>query len=132
MDGDRIAVRKHERQVDVIVPLRSNMVACDEAVRLAQLDDHWHPHPSRATQPIAFVPGVEHVWQRCTVPLNACVMRYWHTKKNRHASIVLVTTDHKLTAKWRVKHYEERPEVAQDDEQMKSGGWTLPQLSTTR
>ncbi|SRR6266568_2413902 len=132
MDGALVSVLKHERQVDVIVPLRANMVAFDEAVRLAQLDDDWHPHPSRATQQIAFVPGMEHVWQRCTVPLNACVIRYWHTKKNRHAYIVLVTTDQKFTAKWIVKHYEERPEVEQDYEQMKSGGWKLQQLSTTR
>jgi len=132
MDGALVSVLKHERQVDVIVPLRSNMVAFDEAVRLAQLDDDWQPHPSRATQQITFVPGIEHVWQRCTVPLNACVIRYWHTKKNRHAYIVLVTTDQKFTAKWIVKHYEERPEVEQDYEQMKSGGWKLQQLSTTR
>lgn len=132
MDGDLISVLKQERRVDVIVPLRSNMVAFDEAVRLAQLADTWQPHPSRATQQIAFVPGVEHVWQRCTVPLNACVIRYWHTKKNHHAYIVLVTTDQELTAKWTVKHYEERPEIEQDYEQMKSGGWQLQQLCTTR
>ena len=132
MDGDLISVLNQACKVDVIVPLRSTMVAFDEAVRLAEMAGKWHPHPSRATQQIAFVPGVEHVWQRCTVPLNACVLRYWHTKKQRHASMVLVTTDQVLTAKWIVKHYEERPEVEQDDEQMKSGGWKLQQLSTTR
>jgi hypothetical protein len=31
-----------------------------------------------------------------------------------------------------VKHYEERPEIEQDYEQMKSGGWKLQQLCTTR
>jgi hypothetical protein len=132
MDGDLLSVLKQERRVDVIVPLRSTMVAFDEAVRLARWEDHWQPHPSRAPQQIAFVPGVEHVWQRWTVPLNACVMRYWHAKKHCHASIVLVTTEQKLTAKWIVKYYEERPEIAQDYEQRKSGGWKLPQLCTTR
>ncbi len=132
MDGDLISRLKHEHKVDVIVPLRSNMIAFDEAVRLAQMADNWQPHPSRATQQVAFVPGVQHVWQSCTARLNACVIRYWHTKKNRHAYIVLVTTDQDLTAKWTVKHYEERPEIEQDYEQMKSGGWKLQQLSTTR
>ena len=132
MDGALISVLKRQRKVDVIVPLRSNMVAFDDAVRLADMAGQWQPHPTRATQQIAFVPGVEPVWDSCTVPLNACVIRFWHAKKNRHASIVLVTTDQELVAKWRVKHYEERPEIEQDYEQMKSGGWKLQQLSTTR
>ena len=50
----------------------------------------------------------------------------------RHGYIVLVTTDQALTATWIVRHYEERPEIEQDYEQMKSGGWKLQQLSTTR
>jgi len=132
MDGKLISQLKRERQVDVIVPLRSNMVAFDEAVRLAEMAGAWQSHPSRSTQQIAFVPGVEHVWDSCRVGLNACVIRFWHTKKNRHAYIVLVTTDQELTCKWIVKHYEERPEIEQDYEQMKSGGWKLQQLSTTR
>jgi hypothetical protein len=31
-----------------------------------------------------------------------------------------------------VRHYEERPEIAQDYEQRKSGGWQLKKLSATR
>ena len=123
---------KQQRQVDVIVPLRSNMIAFDDAVRLAAMAGKRHPHPSRATRQIAFVPGVEHVWATCRVPLNACVIRYWHAKKHRHDHIVLVTTDQELTAKWIVKHYEQRPEIEQDYEQMKSGGWKLQRLSSTR
>lgn len=46
--------------------------------------------------------------------------------------MVLVTTDHALTAQWIVQHDEERPEVEQDDEPMNSADWNLPQLSTTR
>ena len=132
MDGALLTALKHQRQVDVIVPLRSKMVAFDEAVRLAEMTGKWQSHPSRAAQQIAFVPGVHHVWDTCTVPLHACVIRYWHTKKNQHAYIVWVTTDQKLTAKWIVKHYEQRPEIAQDYEQMKSGGWKLQKLSSTR
>jgi len=132
LDGQLISQRKRERQVDVIVPLRSNMVAFDEAVRFAEMAGAWQRHPSRSTQQIAFVPGVEHVWESCRVGLNACVMRFWHTTKHRHASIVLVTTDQEWTCTWIVKHYEERPEIEHDDAQMQSGGWKSQQLSTTR
>jgi hypothetical protein len=44
----------------------------------------------------------------------------------------LVTTDQKLTAKWIVKHYGQRPAIEQDYEQMQSGGWKLQRLSSTR
>jgi hypothetical protein len=46
--------------------------------------------------------------------------------------MVLVTTDPQLTGPWSVRHYEERPEIAQDYEQMKSGRWQLKKLSATR
>ena len=46
-----------------------------EAVQLAELQDTWQPHPSRDHQHIAFVQGVEHLWEACQVPLNACVIR---------------------------------------------------------
>jgi hypothetical protein len=88
MDGELISELKAQRHVDVIVPLRSSMIAFDEAVRLAEMAATWQPHPSRATQQIAFVPGVEHVWDTCGVTLNAGVIRFWHTKKNRYAYIL--------------------------------------------
>ena len=72
------------------------------------------------------------MWTECEVPLNACVMRFWNKKKKWTDHIVLVTTDLKLNAPWIVRHYEERPEIEQDYEQMKSGGGQLHKLSSTR
>jgi len=108
------------------------MLSYTEAVQLAELPDAWQPHPSRDPQHIAFVTGVDHLWAECRVPLNACVIRYWNRKKAAMDHSVLVTTDHGLSGPWIVRHYEERPEIAQDYEQMKSGGWQLQKLSSTR
>jgi hypothetical protein len=132
VDGDTLTFLKQQRHVDVIVPLKSKMLSYHEAVQLAELQGAWQPHPSRANQHIAFVPGVEHLWETCKVPLNACVIRYWSRKKNALDHIVLVTTDQHLKGPWIVRHYEERPEIEQDYEQMKSGGWQLKKLSSTR
>jgi hypothetical protein len=107
-------------------------LATQEAIQLAALADRWEAHPSRAEQRIAWVRSVEHMWPECHVPLNACVIRFWHKKKQRTDHIVLVTTDQELSASWIVRHYEERPEIEQDYEQMKSGGWQLKKLSSTR
>jgi hypothetical protein len=71
------------------------------------------------------------VWDACQVPLNACVIRYWNRKKGVLDHSVFVTTDQRLSGPWIVRHYEERPEIEQDYEQMKSGGWQLKKLSST-
>jgi len=132
IDGATLSELKRTRQVDVIIPLKANMLATQEAIALAELADTWEAHPARTEQTIAWVRGVEHMWPECHVPLNACVIRFWHKKKQRIDHIVLVTTDLKLSASWIVRHYEERPEIEQDYEQMKSGGWQLKKLSSTR
>ena len=132
LDGAPLTALKRQRQVDVIMPLKANMLATQEAIQLAEMAEQWEAHPSRADQTIAFVRGVEPMWSECDVSLNACVIRFWNKKKKRMDHIVLVTTDQKLNAPWIVRHYEERPEIEQDYQQMKSGGWQLNKLSTTR
>lgn len=132
VDGETLTFLKQQRQVDVIVPLKSTMLSYQEAVQLADLQEIWQPHPSRANQHIAFVKGVEHLWEACKVPLNACVIRYWNRNKGAVDHMVLVTTDQRLKGPWIVRHYEERPEIEQDYEQMKSGGGYLKKLSSTR
>jgi len=81
LDGATITLLKQQRHVDVIVPLKSTMLSYQEAVQLAELQGVWQPHPSRDNQHIAFVKGVDHVWDGCNVALHACVIRYWHRKK---------------------------------------------------
>jgi len=132
LDGATITHLKRQRGVDVIVPLRRDMSSYEEAVKLAEMADQWQEHPTRAAQQIAFVVGVEHVWKECQVGLNAGVIRFFNEKKKAIDYIVLVSTDLRLNAKWIVRHYEQRPEVEQDYEQLKSGGWFLKKLSSTR
>src|SRR5262245_8289353 len=132
LDGATLSELKRTRKVDVIIPLKANMLATQEAIQLATVADRWEAHPSRTAQRIAWVRGVEHMWPECHVPLNACVIRFWNKKKKRTDHIVLVTTDQELSASWIVRHYEERPEIEQDYEQMKSGGWPPQKLSSTR
>lgn len=115
-----------------MLPLKANMLATQEAIHLAEMADQWAVHPSRAEQHMACVRGVEHRWNECAVPLTACVIRFWKAKKNRTDSIVLGTSDLALNAPWIVRHDEERPEIEQDDEQRKRGGWQLQKLSATR
>ncbi|MCA1617540.1 MAG: transposase [Acidobacteria bacterium] len=65
LDGATLTHLKGERGVDVIIPLKWNMHAYREAVALAEMERRWEPHPSRRDQQIAFVRGIEHVWDEC-------------------------------------------------------------------
>jgi hypothetical protein len=130
--GATLSALQRTRQVDGLMPLKANRLATQEAIQLAGRADKWAVHPSRAEQPIAWGRGVEQLWLECHVPLNAGVMRFWKKKKQRTDHIVLVTTDQELSASWIVRHDEARPEIAQDDEQRKSGGWQLQKRSATR
>jgi hypothetical protein len=132
VDGETLTFLKQQRHVDVIVPLKATMVAYAEAVQVAALQGAGQPHPSRDNQHMAVVPGVAHLWEACQVPLNAWVIRYWNRQKDAGDHIVLVTTDQRLTGPWIVRHDEERPEIAQDYAHMKSGGWQLQKLRSTR
>jgi hypothetical protein len=132
LDGATLSELQRPRQVDVIIPLKAHMLATQEAMALAELADPWDAPPARAEQTMAWVRGVEHRWPECHVPLNAWVIRFWHKKKKRLDHLVLGTTDLELSAAWRVRPYEERPEIEQDYAQMQSGGWQLQKLSSTR
>jgi len=132
LDGATLRHLKEQRGVDAIIPLKSNMHAYSEAVSIAELEGKWQRHPSRPAQQIAFVRGLEHVWAECGVALNACVIRFYNKRLCATDYIVLATTDLTLSAEWVVRHYEERPEIEQDYQQLKSGGWQLQRLSTTR
>ena len=132
LDGALLSSLKRERGVEGIVPLRHGMLSYEEAVKLATMARPWQPHPTHENQQIAFVRGGEHGWDECEVALNASIIRFFNEKKKALDYIVRVTTDLNLSAKWIVKHYEQRPEIEQDYEQLESGGWQLQKLSSTR
>ena len=114
LDGAIVSALKRQRRVDVIMPLKANMLATKEAIQWAAMADQGQAHPSRAEQTIALVRGVAHRWAECEVPLNAWVMRFWNKKKKGTDHRVVVTTALRLNASWIVRHYEERPEIEQD------------------
>lgn len=68
LDGETITFLKQQRHIDVMVPLKSTMLSYQEAMQLAELQDAWQPHPSRDAQHIAFVKGVDHMWEGVTLP----------------------------------------------------------------
>jgi hypothetical protein len=132
LDGQTLTELKQQRHIDGIVLLQSTMVSYQEAVQLAALQGEWQPHPSRDDQHIAFGKGVEHVWDEGRGALKAGVIRYWNRKKEALGHIVLGSTEQRLTGPWIVCRSEERPEIEQAYQQMKSGGGQLKQRSSTR
>jgi hypothetical protein len=124
---------KRVRQVDTYVPLKKNMVAYDEALRIVKLPKTtWYNHPNkkRPTQKIAFASDLGTMWRSDTpehdVPLNGCVV---HDLKDDEY-YVFITTDTAKTARQIILAYEMRPEIEEDYRQLKDF-WHIEDFKST-
>jgi hypothetical protein len=104
LDGATLSHVKRNRRVDVIMPLKAHMLATQEAMQLAELAGQWDAHPSRANQRIAWGHGMEHRWTECEVPLNACVIRFWHSKERPISSCHNISDSAPVIARHGKKH----------------------------
>lgn len=139
LDRGLINYLKNERKVDTYVPLRSNMIAYQTAVKIAQLDNKWENHPTRENQKIAFVPNLKNYWwsdkiesnkkyaENNDVELNSCVV--WDTETDSY--FVFCTTDSTVSAKQIITTYELRPEIEEDYRQLKDF-WKLQDFKSTK
>ncbi len=139
LDRDLINYLKSERQIDVYVPLRSNMNAYQIAVQIAKDEDKWEQHPSREKQKIAFVPNLKNYWwsdvaqsrkkynENDDVEINSCVV--WDTETDSY--FVFITTDTTVSAKQIITTYELRPEIEEDYRQLKDF-WKLQDFKSTK
>jgi hypothetical protein len=134
LSRDVMNTLKRERQIDTYVPLKKNMAAYDEAVRLVRMPETvWHTHPNkkRENQRIAFVSDVGPMWESDKpeedVPINGCVV---HDRKDDEY-YVFVTTDTEKTARQIILAYEMRPEIEEDYRQLKDF-WCVEDFKSTK
>lgn len=139
LDRDLINYLKSERQIDVYVPLKSNMNAYQIAVQVAKEENKWGKHPSREKQKIAFVPNLKNYWwsdvaqsrkkynENDDVEINSCVV--WDTETDSY--FVFITTDTTVSAKQIITTYELRPEIEEDYCQLKDF-WKLQNFKSTK
>jgi len=130
LDGRLIAELKEHRGVDCVIPIRRNMTAATEAIALTR-DHDWQPHPNVIEEQVQLVEDVGHLWEECSVPLNACVIR----RADEHGEFqhwVIVTTRLDLSAQYIAKSYALRWELEEDYRQLKDQGWNLDQFTSTK
>lgn len=139
LDRDLINYLKTERKVDTYVPLKTNMVAYQTAVKIAISENKWEPHPSRKNQKISFVPNLKEYWwsdrakanikyqTNDDVEINSCVV--WDTDSDNY--FVFCTTDTTINAKQIILTYELRPEIEEDYRQLKDF-WLLEDFKSTK
>ena len=131
LSRELINTLKNERNVDVYIPVRSNMDICHVAIAMANEIDDWKPHPTREKQMICKVSNIGEFWTETdstnNVDLNACVV--WFADTQSYA--VFVTTDLSKSAKDIIKTYELRTEIEEDFRQMKEF-WKLEDFKSTK
>lgn len=139
LDGKTITELKKKRNVDVTIPLRSDMLAYEDSLVTAYHpdSDKWEKHPTREKQEIKRIEHVDYMWDECNVPLIGCVVR--ELKKGKDGSggrgdyehWVFVTTRLSLSGKQIIQTYELRPEIEEDHRQWKDGPWDMSKFTST-
>lgn len=131
LDRELINYLKLEKKVDIYVPLKSNMIAYENAVSVAKFDNKWEPHPSRPKQKITLVENLSPTWESKDptkdVPLNACVV--WDIDSDNY--FVFSTTNTSASAKHIIQIYELRLEIEEDYRQLKDF-WQLENFKSTK
>jgi hypothetical protein len=132
LDGGEISRRKRDLGVDVVVPLKSDMLAHRMAVLFAaRRPKNWQPHPRRERQQIQKVTGLQQWWAACTVPLVGCVVREWDAEKQRDEYWVFTHTNPERDARGIIRDYETRSECEEDHRQVKGPNWELAEYPST-
>lgn len=139
IDGVRISRLKKKRHVDVIIPLRSDMLAYEDSLVTAYHPESasWETHPKRSGQEIKRIEHVEWMWEGCTVRLNGCVVRYLKDGKDGtkgrqdYEHMVFVSTNLSLTGKEILQQYDLRSEIEEDHRQWKEGMWDMTVFTST-
>jgi len=116
---------KLNRNVNVYIPVKSNMDIYKEAVEIAKMQNKRskHPNKKRNKQKIQLVKDLGVYWRSNNpendVPLSACVV--WEIKKVRRLPnyYVFVTTDTEKNAEHIVNTYEIRANIEEDYRQVK-------------
>ena len=137
IDGETVSCLKRDLQVDVVFPLKRDMLAFRRAVAKARARKHrWQPHPTRPKQEIQKVEAMGGPWEECEVPLNGCVVREYAPEHREAADDgyrywVFATTNLARAAKGIIQDYEVRSECEEDHRQTKGPNWELDQFTST-
>ncbi len=133
LDGAEITVLKRDLGVEVVVPLKHDMLSFRLALaRVAARPHGWKPHPTRPQQEIQKVTDIAGPWEECQVPLNGCVVREWQPEKQEYEYWVFAATDEERSARGILRDYEARSECEEDHRQVKGPDWELDEFTSTR
>lgn len=160
IDRELINDLKKKKDINVIVPVKKNMLIFKESVVLALSGNEWerHPNTKRKGQEIMLVRDVGLSWESDgignrkpvnikeeDVPLNTCVIRI-NKKKDKgrnsideeichedgeYKYIILAASDTSLTAAEIIRKYETRAEIEEDYRQLKDV-WGLDNFTSTK
>jgi hypothetical protein len=123
LDGEVITCLKRDLGVDVVFPLKREMLAYRLACFKAQERPHcWQAHPTRARQEIQRVVEIGGPWETCQVALNGCVVRekdphHPEAQADGYRYWVFASTALERSAKGIVRDYAARAECEEDHRQ---------------
>jgi len=133
IDGETIACLKRDLGVDVVFPLKSDMLSYRLALfKVGERPRRWNSHPTRKKQEIQKVERIGGPWEDCGVELNASVVREWNAKKAGYDYWVFATTNLERSERGIIRDYEARSECEEDHRQTKGRDWEMDEYTSTR
>jgi hypothetical protein len=134
IDGETITCLKRDLGVDVVFPLKSDMLSYRLA--LAQVTcqpQRWEAHPTRSKQELRRVEAIDGPWEECQVPLNASVVRERDEREpDGYRYWVFATTNLSRSARGIVRDYGSRSECEEDHRQTKGRDWEMDEFTSTQ
>lgn len=137
IDGAFVTEMKRGYGIDVLIPLKSNMVAFDEALRLIeQFGLPWSEYnvvrddkgKVIKREEVAGVGDIR-MWDACDVPLYVAVMRTTHADGRVHHWALASSRAYRDPAQ-AFDHYKQRADIEERHRQLK-GCWNLTRFSST-
>ncbi|MGN1155203.1 MAG: transposase [Agathobacter sp.] len=130
---DLLNYLKLHKEVDIYIPLKSDMYVYNQAVAIAVAQGDWKPHSNkkRKNQFISLVSDMEIFWRSSNpeydVPFNCCVV--WDKETNYY--FVFISTDLSVPATSIISTYELRPEIEEAYRQLKDF-WKIEDFKSTK
>jgi Transposase DDE domain len=132
IDGATIACLKRDLGVNVVFPLKSDMLSYRLALfKVGEHPHRWNRHPTRRKQEIQKVERIGGPWEECSEELNACVVREWNEKKEEYDYWVFATTNLERSERGIIRDYEARSECEEDHRQTKGRDWEMDEYTST-
>lgn len=119
IDGAWILHLKNDLGVDVVVPLKKNMLTTEFAIGSANQKNLWTQHPTRDGQMMALLGEDDLFWKECDVIKSGTLARWTNKKTGEEEKVLFVSTLEGKSGAKLLEIYDQRAEIEESHRELK-------------